>query len=89
MISGAKAHYKGMGTINGRGSYRFVLTVTDGQRSGGRTDRFRIKIRNTITNSVVYDSERTYVPGTGWVSDAEDADARTAIGGGNIAIQTR
>ena len=30
VIAGAKAQYKGTGTINGSGNYGFLLTATDG-----------------------------------------------------------
>ena len=44
-MAGAKAQFKGTGTINGAGGYGFLLTVTDGQLTGGGgTDKFRIKI---------------------------------------------
>ena len=33
-VAGAKAQYKRFGTINGSGSYRFMLTAIDGQVSG-------------------------------------------------------
>ncbi len=32
---GAKAQYKGTGTVNGLGNYGFLLTATDGQITGG------------------------------------------------------
>src|SRR5262249_55251805 len=45
VISGAKAKYKGTGTVNGAGSYGFQLTAWDGDVSGGGgIDRFRIKV---------------------------------------------
>ena len=47
VIAGARAQYKGAGTINGAGSYNFLLTAIDGDLpGGGGADRFRIKIRN-------------------------------------------
>lgn len=43
VVSGARAQYKGTGTINGSGSYKFMLSAIDGQVNGaGGTDRFRI-----------------------------------------------
>ena len=41
---GAKAQYKGTGTINGGGSYGFLLTASDGQPRRRRHRQFRIKI---------------------------------------------
>jgi hypothetical protein len=45
-VSGARAQYKGEGTINGGSTvYGFMLTAVDGQiNGGGNTDKFRIKI---------------------------------------------
>ncbi len=78
MISGAKAQYKGEGTINGAGSYSFLLTANDGQVSGGGgVDRFRIKIWDKATDNVVYDNQ---------LGDAEDATASDALEGGSIVI---
>lgn len=31
VISGARAQYKGVGTVNGAGAYGFLLTATDGR----------------------------------------------------------
>ncbi|MDP9350331.1 MAG: PKD domain-containing protein, partial [Chloroflexota bacterium] len=78
VISGAKAQYKGEGTINGTGDYGFLLTANDGEVSGGGdVDRFRIKIWEKATDEVVYDNQ---------MGEAEDASASTAIDGGNIVI---
>ncbi len=57
-VSGARAQFKGTGTINGVGSFDFILTAIDGQVSGGGgTDKFRIKITNT-DGTIVYDNQR-------------------------------
>ena len=45
VVAGARAQYKGTGTINGGGNYGFMLTAIDGAISGGGgIDKFRIKI---------------------------------------------
>ena len=50
VIAGPKAQYKGEGTINGSGSYRFMLTAIDGQiNGGGGVDKFRIRIWGRMT----------------------------------------
>ena len=78
VVSGARAQYKGEGTVNGGGSYGFLLTAIDGAVSGGGgTDRFRIKVWDVATGAVVYDNQR----GAG-----EDSDASTALGGGSVVI---
>ena len=57
-MSGARAQYQGSGTVNGAGSYGFLLTVIDGQRAGGGgVDRFRLNIWNKATGQVVYDNQ--------------------------------
>ena len=81
VISGAKAQYKGEGLLNGSGGYGFMLTANDGQVSGGgAVDRFRIKIWEKATGSVVYDNQ---------MGDAEDAAASTAIQGGSIVVHSK
>jgi hypothetical protein len=79
VVSGAKAQYKGTGTVNGQGTYNFLLTVTDGQVSGGGgVDKFRIKITDSSGN-VVYDNMLG--------SDDSLGDGKS-IGGGRIVIHS-
>jgi hypothetical protein len=84
VIAGAKAQYKGTGTIaNTNGTFAFMLTATDGDMKGGNAagpDKFRIKIWNTDNGTVVYDN----VLGG---SDDLDAANPQAIGGGSIQVQ--
>jgi hypothetical protein len=81
VISGARAQYRGTGTINGAGSYSFLLTAIDGQQpGGGGYDRFRMKIWDTATNILVYDNQ---------LGAPDDADPTTIIGGGSITIHRR
>lgn len=78
VIAGGKAKFKGSGEINGVGGYRFLLSAIDGQKSGdGGADRFRMKIWDTITETLVYDNQ---------LGAAEDADPTTVIGGGSIVV---
>jgi len=78
VISGYKATYRGTGTVNGTGSYKFLVVAYDGDRpGGGGVDRFRIKITNGTT--IVYDNRM------GVSEDIDNADP-TAIGGGSIVI---
>jgi hypothetical protein len=82
VIAGAKAQYKGTGTINGASGYSFMLTATDGKiNGGGGVDKFRIHITNTATGATVYDNR----PGT--VDDIDNANPQ-AIGGGDIVIHS-
>ena len=79
VVSGARAQYKGAGTVNGVVGYSFMLTAIDGQISGGGvTDKFRIKIWNTATSAIVYDNQ---------MGALDSATPSTVIGGGSIVIQ--
>ena len=71
-----------LSTINGGGTYKFILTAIDGQlNGGGGSDKFRIKIWDpTVTNSaaaVIYDN---------MLGVTDDADPTTVIAGGSIVI---
>ncbi|MBI3913928.1 MAG: hypothetical protein HY327_07050, partial [Chloroflexi bacterium] len=78
VIAGAKAQYKGSGTINGSGDYAFLLTAIDGDETGGDgVDRFRLKIWNKSSGGVIYDNQ---------MNGADTADPTTALGGGSIVI---
>ena len=77
VISGGfKAQYKGTGTVNGKGSYGFMLTAIDGgAKGGGSPDTFRLKVWDA--NGSVYDNQL----------DAPDvSDPTTAMSGGSIVI---
>ena len=74
---GRKAQYKGTGTINGDGNYRFMLTCIDGDQPGGDgVDKFRIRIWSD-TNGLVYDNQ---------LNAPDSDDPTTALGGGSIVI---
>lgn len=79
VVAGAKAMYKGTGSINGAGSYGFLLSAIDGQiNGGGGVDKFRIKIWDKNNgDTVVYDNQ---------ITAADDADPTTVIAGGSIVI---
>ncbi|MDH7488985.1 MAG: hypothetical protein QHH80_05705 [Anaerolineae bacterium] len=80
VVAGAKAQFKGVGTINGAGEYGFLLTAIDGQiNGGGGVDKFRIKIWDKATSSVVYDNQ---------MGKDEYGDFATELGGGSIVIHT-
>ncbi len=82
VISGARAQYKGEGTINREGSYSFLLTATDSNLTGDVEDRdkFRIKIWDKASGDVVYDNQ---------MGAADDADGSTEISGGSIIIHSK
>lgn len=76
VVAGAKAQYKGVGTINGTGSFRFMLTAIDGALlGGGKQDMFRMKIWGS--DAVIYDNQ---------LGATDNADPTTVIGGGSIVI---
>ncbi|MBC6369073.1 HYR domain-containing protein, partial [Algoriphagus sp. AK58] len=77
VISGAKATYRGVGTVNGLGSHKFMVTAIDGDLRG-ELDKFRIRVwANGSSSDVIYDNE---------YSLAENAEATTLLGGGSIVI---
>jgi uncharacterized protein GlcG (DUF336 family) len=77
VISGAKATYRGIGTVNGLGSHKFMVTVIDGDIRG-ELDKFRIRVwADKSSSDVIYDNE---------YSLAENAEATTLLGGGSIVI---
>jgi hypothetical protein len=79
VIAGAKAIFQGTGTINGTGSYNFMISAIDGSISGGGgVDKFRIKIQ-TAGGGVVYDNN---------VNASNNADPTTVLGGGSIVIHS-
>jgi uncharacterized repeat protein (TIGR01451 family) len=78
VVAGARAQFKGSGTINGTGDYSFQLTGIDGQRpGGGGTDRFRIKIMNKGSGGVIYDNQ---------MDKGDNGNDATELGGGSIVI---
>jgi hypothetical protein len=78
VVAGARAKYKGTGTINGAGNYIFMLSAIDGQVSGGGgTDKFRIKIRTQGTDVPIYDNQ---------FGAADGDDPTTVVGGGSVVI---
>ncbi len=84
VVAGARAQYKGCGTINGAGDYEFILTAVDGAvAGGGRKDRFRIKIwhHDAGTNADVVDYDNQ-------IDTTAEGTVRegTVIHGGRIVI---
>ena len=79
MVAGARAQYKGSGTINGAGNYGFMLTAIDGEiNGGGGIDRFRIKIWDKNNgDALVYDNQ---------MSAGIDDNPTTSLAGGSIVI---
>ncbi|KKQ86039.1 MAG: hypothetical protein UT08_C0002G0061 [Candidatus Woesebacteria bacterium GW2011_GWB1_38_8] len=78
VVAGPNAKYKGSGTINGEGDYGFILNARDGQvNGGGGVDKFRIKIWDKATDTVVYDNQ---------LGDSGDSEATDTIEAGSIVI---
>ena len=85
VVAGARAQFKGEGSINGASGFRFLLTSVDGQVNGGSgTDRFRIKVwrinADGTDGEVVYDNQ---------MNQADDSNAASALGGGSIVIHSK
>ncbi|HEX7941654.1 MAG TPA: hypothetical protein VF488_07595, partial [Gemmatimonadaceae bacterium] len=74
------SQFKGVGTINGTGSYNFLVTAIDGDQFSGtkKPDSFRIKITNGST--VVYDNQ---------LGADETSASATTLGGGSIQIKSK
>jgi probable HAF family extracellular repeat protein len=84
VVGGARAQYKGVGTLNGMPGYKFMLTAVDGDLLGkGTPDRFRIKIwhfdAGLNADVVDYDNQID-------ASTAGGNSEGTAIRGGGIVI---
>jgi hypothetical protein len=78
IVAGARAQYKGTGTINGAGNYGFMLTAIDAKLTPSTDDdKFRIKIWDKDSDTTVYDNQ---------MGGADDVQPATEIGGGNIVI---
>jgi VCBS repeat-containing protein len=82
VIAGAKAIYKGVGTINGNGNYGFMLSVVDAKLTPSTdVDLFRMKIWDRDnSDAVVYDNQLGAGP---------YADPTTAISGGSIVVRKK
>ena len=74
VVGGAKAQYKGVGTINGGGSYGFMLTAVDGGLDG---DTFRVKIWDMATGDTVYDNR---------IGDDDGSAPTEVLGGGSSSF---
>lgn len=80
VIAGAKALYKGAGTVNGEAGYKFLVSAVDGAKAGGGgVDKFRIKIWESGTGTVVFDNQ---------LGAGDDATATNAISKGSIVIHS-
>ena len=77
VVAGSKAQYKGVGSINGKGTYNFLLTAIDGDLQNGKADAFRIKITDPSTGSVIYDNQ---------MGTDDTSNSATVLGGGSIVI---
>lgn len=77
VVAGARAQFKGTGTINGAGNYTFMLTAIDGSLpGGGGADKFRMKIMDA-SGGLVYDN---------MLNAPDTSDPTTVLGGGSIHI---
>jgi hypothetical protein len=83
VVSGPRFQIGGTGEVSGAGSYRFLLTGTDGQRpDGGGVDLARLRVWNpSAGNAVVYDSTLGQAA-TDDIDNARPSPLRT----GNITI---
>lgn len=85
VVAGAKAQFKGSGTINGIGPYKFLLTAYDADVNNNDsilTDKFRIKIWDEASGTTIYDNKY------GTSDDIDSADPQD-ISGGSIVIHSK
>jgi hypothetical protein len=82
VVAGARAQFKGLGTINGAGNFGFMLTSIDGDlNGGGGTDKFRIKIWDHMNgDAVIYDNQ---------MGASDGGNDGTELLGGSIRIHNR
>ena len=79
VVAGAKAKFKGEGTLNGAGRYGFLLSAIDGQTKGAM-DKFRIRIWDKTRGDVIVYDNNLYDTG-------DNADPTTPISSGAIVVQ--
>lgn len=81
VVAGPNAKFKGTGTINGEGAYKFMITASDGDlKNNGEPDSFRIRIWEADENGTgisVYDNQ---------IGEDVNGYATTELGGGSIII---
>jgi flagellar hook capping protein FlgD len=76
IVGFARGMYRGTGTINGIGSYRFLLSGVDGDDlSPVAVDKIRLKIVDAATGTLIYDNQ---------MGAPDTAMATYPISGGNI-----
>ena len=79
VVAGARAQYKGTGTVNGVAGHTFTVTAVDGDQLGrGKPDLLRVQIWSP-TGGLVYDNQ----------SGAPlEADPVQGIAGGQVQVQS-
>jgi hypothetical protein len=78
VVAGARAQCKGLGTLNGQANFGFIVTAIDGAvNGGGGVDKYRIKIWNRSSGTIVYDNQ---------MGTADTDNPTTVIGGGSIIV---
>ncbi len=78
VVAGARAQFKGTGSVNGVDGFGFMLTAIDGQLpGGGDVDKFRMKVWELSTDNLIYDNE---------LGESDDADPTTEVTQGSIVI---
>ena len=79
VISGTRATYKGLGTVDGQGQYGFLLSAVDGgEGAATEPDRLRLKVFDPDTGDIVYDNQ---------LGASDDAAPDTAITAGAISVK--
>jgi hypothetical protein len=80
-VAGTRAQYKGVGTIDGAGSYGFLLTAIDGDADGTKQPNvFRKKVWLLSTGAIVYDNQ---------MGASDPGDPTTLLDDGSIVIHSK
>ena len=78
VVAGARAQYKGTGTVNGVAGHPFTVTAVDGDQLGkGKPDLLRVQIWSP-TGGLIYDNQG---------AAPLDADPVQGIAGGQVQVQ--
>jgi len=70
--------FKGTGTINDEGTYKFIISAIDG-KDAGTPDTFRIKIWDAADGTVIYDNQ---------IGATDDSNPVMELGGGSITVHS-
>jgi hypothetical protein len=77
VVSGTTATFRGAGTLSDGTAVTFLVSGLDGKLAGTKVDLIRLKVWNTATGQVIYDTD----PGA-----ADTAPPATVLAGGSVTV---